>query len=232
MEADDNSGNNGLVFLNKSVYNRTLGQLSLCTWSPSYDSLFPSGMPMDIVGLNSLYTNCLTTGNFTTDSLTVGKAVVGVPSSFVDTLIVKSISDGKTEVLLDGTSVGGHAWAFGAGYSGAGLDNFYVFDASSSVTALAITPSGNLVVSRVGVFGWTPTRVGAVPDVALSRLAPASLALGNGTFGNVGGKLFLAHVNVNSLISYPNNAAAIVGGLVAGDLYRTGADPDVVCVVH
>lgn len=29
-----------------------------------------------------------------------------------------------------------------------------------------------------------------------------------------------------------NNAAAIAAGLVAGDFYRTGADPDVVCVVH
>ena len=32
--------------------------------------------------------------------------------------------------------------------------------------------------------------------------------------------------------SYANNAAAIAGGLTVGDLYRTGADPDVVCVVH
>jgi len=31
---------------------------------------------------------------------------------------------------------------------------------------------------------------------------------------------------------YANNAAALAGGLRAGSLYRTGADPDVVCVVH
>ena len=31
---------------------------------------------------------------------------------------------------------------------------------------------------------------------------------------------------------YSNNAAAITGGLVAGDFYRTGGDPDLVCVVH
>lgn len=31
---------------------------------------------------------------------------------------------------------------------------------------------------------------------------------------------------------YANNAAAISGGLVAGDLFRTGADPDHICVVH
>lgn len=31
---------------------------------------------------------------------------------------------------------------------------------------------------------------------------------------------------------YANNAAAIAGGLAAGDFYRTGADPDPVCIVH
>jgi len=31
---------------------------------------------------------------------------------------------------------------------------------------------------------------------------------------------------------YANNAAAIAGGLAVGDFYRTGADPDPVCVVH
>ncbi len=35
-----------------------------------------------------------------------------------------------------------------------------------------------------------------------------------------------------SLSSYANNAAALAGGLVAGNLYRTGSDPDTVCVVH
>lgn len=32
--------------------------------------------------------------------------------------------------------------------------------------------------------------------------------------------------------TYANNAAAVAGGLVAGQTYRTGADPDVLCVVH
>lgn len=31
---------------------------------------------------------------------------------------------------------------------------------------------------------------------------------------------------------YANNAAAVAGGLTAGALYRTGGDPDPVCVVH
>lgn len=47
------------------------------------------------------------------------------------------------------------------------------------------------------------------------------------------------HVNVHtdlarleSLPIYANNAAALAGGLVVGDFYRTGANPDPVCVVH
>lgn len=31
---------------------------------------------------------------------------------------------------------------------------------------------------------------------------------------------------------FANNVAAIAGGLAPGKYYRTGADPDVVCVVH
>ncbi len=37
---------------------------------------------------------------------------------------------------------------------------------------------------------------------------------------------------VSSLPSYPNNAAALVGGLTVGDCYRTGGDPDTMAVVH
>ncbi len=39
-------------------------------------------------------------------------------------------------------------------------------------------------------------------------------------------------VMVSGLLSYANNAAALAGGLRVGDLYKTGADPDTVCVVH
>lgn len=31
---------------------------------------------------------------------------------------------------------------------------------------------------------------------------------------------------------FANNAAALAGGLVPGQLYRTGSDPDNVCIVH
>jgi hypothetical protein len=31
---------------------------------------------------------------------------------------------------------------------------------------------------------------------------------------------------------FANNAAALAGGLVSGDVYRTGGDPDTLCIVH
>lgn len=41
-----------------------------------------------------------------------------------------------------------------------------------------------------------------------------------------------SELHVVGLPVYANNAAAIAGGLTAGAFYRTGADPDPVCVVH
>lgn len=39
-------------------------------------------------------------------------------------------------------------------------------------------------------------------------------------------------INMSNVPVYANNAAAVAGGLVAGDLYRTNGDPDPVCIVH
>jgi hypothetical protein len=35
-----------------------------------------------------------------------------------------------------------------------------------------------------------------------------------------------------TLAIHANNAAALGAGLIAGQFYRTGGDPDLVCVVH
>lgn len=47
-----------------------------------------------------------------------------------------------------------------------------------------------------------------------------------------GGASIAYPASITSLPIYADNAAAILGGLTVGDLYRTGADPDPVCVVH
>jgi hypothetical protein len=56
----------------------------------------------------------------------------------------------------------------------------------------------------------------------------------SGTDTKIGTNMGVDRVNftVTGLSIYANNAAAITGGLSAGDFYRTGGDPDYVCVVH
>lgn len=53
------------------------------------------------------------------------------------------------------------------------------------------------------------------------------LAIGTGAPPTSGLQILLANIPV-----YANNAAAVAGGLTAGAFYRTGADPDPICIVH
>ena len=39
-------------------------------------------------------------------------------------------------------------------------------------------------------------------------------------------------LNLSEVPAYANNAAAIAGGLAAGNIYRTNGDPDALCIVH
>lgn len=42
----------------------------------------------------------------------------------------------------------------------------------------------------------------------------------------------MGDIFATGLSAYANNAAAVSGGLAVGQFYRTGGDPDLVCVVH
>jgi hypothetical protein len=77
--------------------------------------------------------------------------------------------------------------------------------------------------------GTAPLAVTSTTEVANLRAATATnlaagsiLAVAKGGTGRGAGALPV----------YANNAAAVAGGLAVGDFYRTGADPDPVCVVH
>ena len=51
-------------------------------------------------------------------------------------------------------------------------------------------------------------------------------------FVGIGTSTPTSKLHVVGLPVYANNAAAITGGLTAGAFYRTGSNPDSVCVVH
>jgi len=61
--------------------------------------------------------------------------------------------------------------------------------------------------------------------------APSTIT-GDGGMSVIGGPLQTQNLRVMELPVYANNAAAVAGGLTPGDFYRTGTDPDYVCVVH
>jgi hypothetical protein len=80
--------------------------------------------------------------------------------------------------------------------------------------------------------GSNNTILGAnVTGLAAATTDNIILATGQGTirmrFDGVKWKLNLAEVP-----AYANNAAAIAGGLAAGNIYRTNGDPDILCIVH
>lgn len=85
------------------------------------------------------------------------------------------------------------------------------------------------------VIGSTNT----LADIA-SFSSPLGQAYGSITITNTNGttqKMILvidngAGLTYAGMPAYANNAAAVAGGLRSGAFYRTGTNPDVVCVVH
>jgi hypothetical protein len=71
----------------------------------------------------------------------------------------------------------------------------------------------------------------AAYDASVGRQGVGGVQIGDGG-QNANGKIFAARANLNNVPVFANNAAAIAGGLGVGDFYRTGADPDPVCIVH
>jgi len=56
----------------------------------------------------------------------------------------------------------------------------------------------------------------------------------NKIYAELAGKVnfLLGNTCLPDIAEYADNDAAIAGGLVAGDFYRNGGDPDIVCIVQ
>lgn len=110
---------------------------------------------------------------------------------------------------------------------------------ASTVTTQADFYSAGLVVNTTGtvtnhygLYLGAKSGAGTLTNnwgVYQADTAATNYIAGKTGFGTTTPK---STVDIVGLPVYANNAAAIAGGLVAGSLYRTGADPDPVCVVH
>lgn len=97
-------------------------------------------------------------------------------------------------------------------------DALTIFGGLTSLRDLAIGGPG-VLNGRVRLFGLTSGTASRTVNATSTQVIEDTA-------------LQVPALNIVSLGVHANNAAALAASLVAGDLYRTGADPDVVCVVH
>lgn len=104
---------------------------------------------------------------------------------------------------------------------GTGVD----LSATGGATNVLAQAAGGVISSRVLIAADIPNIAQAQVTGLAAALALKAPLAGPSFTGTV--NIALAGVQI-----FANNAAALGGGLVAGDLYRSGADPDVLAIVH
>jgi hypothetical protein len=95
----------------------------------------------------------------------------------------------------------------------------------------------SIEMTTAGVLRWNMTAndeveagANAGSNFFVNRYSDAGALLGIGAA--ILRKTGWVYVPVASVPAFANNAAAIAGGMAAGLIYRTGADPDALCIVH
>lgn len=137
-------------------------------------------------------------------------------------------SGGTSGVIANGGGGGGAGGAgAGGGTGGVGLAN--------TITGAAVTyaagGNGSTLVGGAGAAGTANRGNGGAGASESGSDGPAA---GSSPGGSGGSGIVIVRYLYQSLDTpvFANNAAAITGGLTLGALYRTGADPDTLCVVH
>jgi len=152
-----------------------------------------------------------------------------------DKLLIHNITTGATEYstvseLLAALAIYGNV---GIG-TVAPQEKLHVYKAIGSARVEVETGDGNAAAFKLtntagSYSAYTQSNSFRIYD----NIAPAERLIIDSA-GNVGiGTVTpTSKLQVVGIPVYANNAAAIVGGLTAGAFYRTGGDPDPVCIVH
>jgi hypothetical protein len=158
-------------------------------------------------GLQALYSN--TTGSY--------NAANGYLALFSNTTGSNNTANGYQALYYNTTGSNNTASGYRAGYDNTtGSTNSCL----GYNTGRGITTGSNNTILGANVTGLAAA---TTDNIVLATGQGTVRARFNGTRWNV---------QLSQLSIYANNAAAVSGGLASGDLYRTGGDPDLICVVH
>ena len=160
------------------------------------------------------------TGGATVDNVVF---VIGSSATFAgaNTFIGNILA--HTSITLNGGTLNGRALANTGAVT---ISSATTITAPSGSTILTVGSGSTLTFSGTGIIN--ANEIEGIP-VSIISLIPGDVLVYNGTFWINAG---LPSIIALNLPIYANNAAAITGGLIAGNLYRTGANPDFVAVVH
>ena len=213
------TGTNGMsTFLGINAGNFTM------TGSAGVYGSYNTGVGYNVLNLNTTGNGIVGIGDRTLQVNTTGEQNTAIGSAVLmsNTTGSQNTAIGKSVLLLNTT--GSKNTAIGA-----------------SALFSNSTGSSNVVLGSYAGYYETGSNSFYVNNIKQSNTAnDKAYSLLYGTFSGTAGSLTgqkltvnaLFNINLTKLSVYANNAAAITGGLVAGDLYRTGADPDPIMVVH
>ena len=152
------------------------------------------------------------------DGTNYAQNIIHRHSTTLEPLILGARSNSNTSAHTDVSSGQNVFTIYAAGWAGS---NYKLFGSCSFAAGTGTISD----TSAPGRFIVSTTANGAVLPTERLRITQAG-------YVGIGTTTPTSILHVVGIPVYANNAAAIAGGLTAGALYRTGADPDPVCVVH
>lgn len=208
---------NGTALVTGAVYQDNSGNVGIGTTSP--------GFKLEVTGNVKMSGSSAATAGLSV----IGPTLGGPPA-------IEGISGLGSSVKGQlGTS--GGAGVSGTSNSGTGAGVYGEMTSGGLATSSGVYGRVTGAVGS-GVYGEATSATGINFGVYGKSSSPAGWGLYTPNNMFAGGKVSIgtasttSNLQVAGLQIFANNAAAIAGGLAVGAFYRTGGDPDFVCVVH